>query len=829
MMRRVKRRIWKLPADGTICLTLGLITLALYAPCLSHEFLTYDDQQYVTENRHVQAGLTWPGMAWACRTFYASNWHPLTWISHMLDCQLYGLQPLGHHLSSVLLHTASSMLLFLVLKRMTGATWRSAAVAALFAWHPLHVESVAWIAERKDVLSGLFWMLTLWAYVRYAQERAGGVMEHGSDGDEKSEGRNPKAERNPKSEARNLNSEIHHTATPAPLHSITPLPHSAAAARIYALSLFFFALGLMSKPMLVTLPFVLLLLDFWPLQRLPGAGSPLRVLAEKLPFLALSAGCCCLTVLAQRQGQTIVSAAALPLSRRIAHAILAYAHYLAAMFAPRNLAVAYAYSPSTPGAEILGAATMLGVVSLVVVAWARRRPYLLVGWFWYLGTLVPVIGLVQVGDQAWADRYTYLPLIGLFVALAWGVADLVRGMGAHRLPADPATGSSRAAGPEPALVGLAVLAGLGLLGATAHQVRYWKDTRTLFEHSSRVNPQSSRALAVLGSLLATEGKLAQAEDFYHRALALRADDPEAHYLLGAALEQRGELDQALAHYAQALWSRPLQERTYLAQGMVLARQGKYADAAAADRNALALNPDCALAHNNLARVLHTQGRPEEAIQEYAAALRSDPTLAQAHNNLGVLLLQKGELAEGAAQLAEAARLQPDNFEFRYNLATALNQEKRWGQAAEVLSSLAAGHPGDPNLNCQLALALAHLQKTKEAMSNYALALLRQPDFPEALDGLAWILATDPHAEFRNGVEAVRMAEGACALTKRRQAPLLATLAAAYGEAGRFPEAIAAAKEAQQLAASSGQKEIEDRCRALLETLKSGRPWRETMR
>jgi tetratricopeptide (TPR) repeat protein len=227
-------------------------------------------------------------------------------------------------------------------------------------------------------------------------------------------------------------------------------------------------------------------------------------------------------------------------------------------------------------------------------------------------------------------------------------------------------------------------------------------------------------------------------------------------------------------------------------------------------------------------VLHTQGRQEEAVKEYAAALRSDPTLAQAHNNLGVLLLQEGRLSEGADQLAEAARLQPDNFEYRYNLATALNQEKRWDQAAEILSSLVIGHRDDPNLNFQLALALAHLQKTRGAMNHYALALLRQPEFPEALNGLSWILATDPHPEFRNGAEAVRMAEGACSLTGRKQAPLLATLAAAYGEADRFPEAVAAAREAQQLAANSGQKEIEAKCRALLETLESGRPWRETM-
>jgi protein O-mannosyl-transferase len=801
MARRVKRQTRKLSPDVAICLTLGVITLALYAPCLSHEFLAYDDQQYVTENRHVQAGLTWPGVVWACRTFHASNWHPLTWISHMLDCQLYGLHPMGHHLSNVLLHAANAILLFLVLKLITQATWRSAAVAALFGWHPLHVESVAWIAERKDVLSALFFMLTLYAYVRYAD-----------------------AVRSQWSVVSSLKS---------------------GASRYYVVALCFFALGLMSKPMLVTTPFVLLLLDDWPLHRVRSRfgserGAPdskllttdyglLTLFGEKLPFLALSAGCCVLTVLAQRQGHTIVSVAALPLSQRMAHVVLAYAHYLETAFVPRNLAVAYSYSSTTSWAQVVGAAVVLGVISLAVLVGGRRRPYLLVGWLWYLGTLVPVIGLVQVGDQAWADRYTYLPLIGLFVAVVWGAADLAQWLEARRLAANPASGASRSPGPQQVLVALSVLVGLGLLWATAYQVQFWKDTRTLFARSARVNPHSSRPLAVLGSLLAAEGKLPQAIDLYRRALTLRSDDPEAHYLLGAALEQQGQLDQATSHYLQALWSNGLKEKTYLALGTVLAKKGDYENAATADRNALAQNPDSALAHNNLARVLQSQERLEEAIKEYAAALRSDPTLAQAHNNLGVLLLQKGQSSEGAAQLAEAARLQPGNFEFRYNLATALNQEKRWDQAAEILSSLAAARPGDPNLNCQLALALAHLQKTKEAMSNYAQALLRQPDFPEALNGLAWILATDPHPEFRNGAEAVRMAEGACILTRRTQAPLLATLAAAYGEADRFPQAIAAAQQAQQLAASSGQKDVEAKCRALLESLEAGQPWRETMK
>jgi len=833
----VNERTWKLPREGTIALALVVLTLTLFAPCLKHEFLAYDDQQYITENRHVQTGLSWQGLVWAFRTFYASNWHPLTWLSHMLDCQLYGLQAAGHHLTNVMLHTASAVLLFLVLNRLTRAPWRSGMVAALFAWHPLHVESVAWVAERKDVLSGLFWMLTLWAYVRYAEASV----------------ESPKA----------------------PSGKIT---RDYGSILFYLLSLVFFALGLMSKPMVVTLPFVLLLLDFWPLQRIgePGVnernpghephreggetassaeepppgeerGSPsaiglrntapefkalpgssasafLRLVAEKLPFLTLSAACCELTILAQRRAYTVVSTAALPLWRRGLHALLAYAHYVRAMLVPRHLAVACPYSTTMSWVEVAGAAGLLAAISFAALSCARRRPYLLVGWLWYLGTLVPVIGLVQVGDQAWADRYTYLPLIGLFILVVWGAADLADWLKVFGVAATHARPQGQAK--LMILPIVPVVVGLGLMAATSLQLRYWKNTRTLFEHAAQVNPRNSRALAVLGSLWAAEGDLPRAMELYSQALSIRADDPETHYLLGNAFEQQGRLEEAVSHYTQALWFKPLQEKTHLALGVVLAKQKKYDEAAAHDRAALALDAESALAHNNLARVLQTQGRLEEAIEHYSAALRSDPTLAPAHNNLGVILLQKGRLAEGTAQLKEAVRLQPGDYESRYNLATALNQEHKWTESADILAPLAATHGDDPNLDCQLALALAHSQKTREAMSYYAHALLRQPEFPEALSGLSWILATDMHPEIRNAEEAVRMAEGACALTNRKQAPMLMTLAAAYAEAGRFPEAISVASEALDLATKSSQREIQANCRDLLETFNSGQPWRE---
>jgi tetratricopeptide (TPR) repeat protein len=763
-----------------ICLALGLITLGVFWPSLAHDFLSYDDQAYVTENPHVRAGLTWPGAVWAFKSFSVTNWHPLTWLSHMLDCQLYGLKPAGHHLTNLLLHTASTLLLFLVLNRMTGALWRSACVAALFAWHPLHVESVAWVAERKDVLSVFFFMLTLWAYGRYAESRR----------------QDPEA------------GTTHHVS------------------RYYLLSLLFFALGLMSKPMLVTLPFVLLLLDYWPLRRVqlstlhlqPSTLWPLVV--EKTPFLALSAVACVLTVAAQRQGSAVVSTAGLPLSIRIPHVLVSYAHYLGTMLLPRHLAAHYPYVAAVPAFEVAGAAILLALLTFLAFRLAARRPYLVVGWLWYLGTLVPVIGLVQVGDQAWADRYTYIPLIGLFLTVVWGVSDLA---------ATPTAQAVELPGTRLALGALAAVAGLAMLAGTSLQLRHWKNTRTLFEHATAVTQNNTRALTVLGSLLAAEGKPEEAKRLYVLALSYSPDNPETHFNLAKVLDQQGKLDEAIAEYGQSLWSRQWRDKAHILIGVALAKQHKYEQAMAHYRAALALNPEAAMAENNLARVLHSQVRLDEAREHYEAALKLDPQLAQAQNNLGVLLLQQGRLAEGVPHLREAVRLVPGDAESQINLAVALNQQENWKEAAGIFGHLAPGIPNNAKLNYEFGVALAHLGQTREAMSHYARALRLQPDFLEALDRVAWIAATDPRPELRNGPEAVNMAQRACELTEHKQAQYLATLAAAYAEAGQTAEAVTAAETAAKLAAGAGQREMAARCGNLLEAVKSGKPWRETLK
>ena len=489
--------------------------------------------------------------------------------------------------------------------------------------------------------------------------------------------------------------------------------------------------------------------------------------------------------------------------------LVAYTHYLGALFVPRNLAVYYPYEKVVPVAEVFLAGLVLAAVSALVFRQATRRPYLATGWLWFLGMLVPVIGLVQVGDQAWADRYTYLPSVGLFVAVAWRVAEL-----AGKAPAGRSF-----------LRWLAAAVSLALLFGTSAQLRHWKDTRTLFEHAARVTRNNPLAITLLGSLLAQEGKLEQAMEYYRTALRYAPDFPEAEFYLGRAFDQQGKLDEAIAEYNKALWFKPFQEQAHIFLGIALAKQGKLDQATDHYLAAIKLNGQSAVAHNNLAKLLHTRGRLDDAIAHYTAALKSAPGLAQAHNNLGILLLQQGRLVEGTAHLREALRLRPGDPESQVNLAQALAQQQQWAEAADLFAKTVTAATVDPHAHCQFAVTLAHLQRTREAMSHYASALLLQPDLVAALDGLSWILATDANPAFRNGVEAVRMAERACELTGRKDAAKLKTLAAAYAEAGRFPEATTTAQTARELAAQASNKELADECLLMLEQYKAAKPWR----
>ncbi|HTX34632.1 MAG TPA: tetratricopeptide repeat protein [Bryobacteraceae bacterium] len=547
---------------AVLCGLLAVAALAVYAQTATHGYVAYDDDQYVYENPWVKAGLTASNVAWAFGTFFYANWHPLTWISYMLDFSLFGANPGAEHLVNLGLHLASTLLLFWALYRMTLRPWRCAVVAAIFAVHPLHVESVAWISERKDVLSTFFEMLTLLLYIRYTA-RPGG---------------------------RNY----------------------AAMAGAYALSL-------LAKPMAVTFPLVLLLLDYWPLGRMewpPEAARVRRLALEKAPLMGMAAIAAVLTFLAQRGYGAMVSLTRLPLAARAANAAIAYVAYMGKAFWPAGLAVLYPATPPEAGAT-LGAVAILVVLTAAAWRWRKQRPYLAVGWLWYLGMLVPVIGLVQVGVQAMADRYTYVPLVGLSLALVWLAADLVE--------PHPALRTAAAATAVAALVALA--------GAAYRQTAYWKDSRTLFEHTLAVTRNNHLIQNNLGVIVARDGDSARAVALYRAALATAPDYAEARANLGHELVKSGHLDEALPNLQKAVQLNPKLAVAHGDLGLLLAARGRYEEARGEIERSLSLAPDDAENQSNLCYVLTHLGHAEEAIPHCQAALRINPGLANARLNL----------------------------------------------------------------------------------------------------------------------------------------------------------------------------------------------------
>ena len=593
-----------------VYLVLIFVTLVVFHQLPSYDFINLDDNLYIYENTRVQAGLTLEGVAWAFSTFEAYNWHPLTWLSHMLDFQLFGLRPGLHHLTNLLFHLANTALLFFVLRRMTGALWRSGFVAALFALHPLHVESVAWVAERKDLLSTFFWFLTMWAYARYA-ERPG-------------------------------------------LNRYLPV-------------LLFFAFGLLAKPMVVTLPFVLLLFDFWPLGRMQfhqvgNDSRPLeprvpvfRLVWEKIPLFTLAAISIVVTFAAQQKGGALKSLEAFPLTTRIANALISYVSYIGKMIWPQNLAVYYPHPAAVPTWQAAGAGLLLICLSALFIWTSRKRPYLAVGWLWYLGTLVPVIGLVQVGSQAMADRYTYLPLVGLFVALAWGVPSLLARWH-HR---------------QSILAISATILLVSFTVCTWLQLRHWQNSLTIFQHTVNVTTDNYFAHNNLGVALARAGRLGEAVDHYHVALRIKPYQAEVYNNLGNALEAQGNVDEAIRRYTEALRIEPDNAKAHNNLGNALASRGNVDEAISHYSEALRIEPDYAGAHYNLGNVLAERGNVEEAINHYNEALRIWPDWAGAHNNLGVALERRGNFKEAIRHYYEALRIKPDYPKAKDNLERAL--------------------------------------------------------------------------------------------------------------------------------------------------------------
>lgn len=563
-----------------ICLFLTVMTVAVLWGVRGNDFLNYDDFQYVTDNSHVNSGLSKENLIWAFTSGYAANWHPVTWLSHMVDVELFDMNPQGHHLMNLLLHTVNSCLLFLILNKITGAVWRSVLVASLFAIHPLHVESVAWVAERKDVLSTFFAMLTLLVYTCYVQRRG--------------------------------------------------------TWRYLALCAFF-TLGLMSKPMLVTLPFVLILLDYWPLRRF-GTGSgetadtryqvgkklPLsQLVIEKLPLFAVAILSSCITIYVQK-GEALHTLEVTPLSFRIANALVAYLRYLGKTVWPSDLAVLYPLPRSIPLLHSISSALLLLLISYGAFTLSRRRPYLLVGWLWFLGTLVPVIGIVQVGLQSMADRYTYFPLIGIFILIVWGVADLAAHRPSWRMPL--------------------ALAAAGLLTVysvvTWSYVRCWENSTTLFTH----------------------------------AIAATSDNYYAHYMLGKALYEDNMIQEALAQYVIVRQLDPRFADAYINMGIIHAKQGNQAEAINDFTTALSLKPGSPSVHYNYAVALQNQGRLEEAMTHYREVLRLDPENFGAHYNLGVALMGLKRWDEAISHFNEAVRLKPELEDARQNLQICIQQK-----------------------------------------------------------------------------------------------------------------------------------------------------------
>jgi tetratricopeptide (TPR) repeat protein len=648
-----------------ICVGLLLAVFAVYWRVGGFEFINFDDPDYVTENNAVKNGLSLGGIFWAFTHFYASNWHPLTWISHMLDCQLFGLQPGGPHIINMLLHAANAVLLFLLLQRLTGAQWRSAIVAALFALHPLHVESVAWISERKDVLSTFFGLLSLLVYAKYVNE-----------------------------------SKVH---PPSPGFGSTRSPKSKVW---YAWAIGFFGLSLLSKPMLVTLPFLMLLLDFWPLRRIEQGGLKAfagpqfaRLAREKWPWFALAAASSVITFFAQKTGGAVMGVEHFPLSQRFENAVTSYLNYILKACWPANLTIFYPL-PHGPSPEFWVAIIILTIVSVMTVLTIKRWTFLLVGWLWFLGMLVPVIGLVQVGAQAMADRYTYVPLIGLFIAVVWGFAELLS--------------SNRAAKAVGIAATAAVLAAFA--AATFSQLQYWKNSVALFTHALAVTRDNAPAHNNLGTALAALGQRPEALAHYAEAVRIQPDNARFHNNLATALLRAGQRDAAVEEYMAAIRADPKFAEAYSNLGTLFLAEHRLAEALTNLNQAVQVDPRNGGLRSNLGNALSIAGHVDEAVAQHLEAVRLDPFDGTVRLNAGLALLKAGRPYEAAVQFAAAVRLAPNSAESRFELGRVMVFDQHFVPAVENLAEAEKLKPNYAAAQFYESIALGELNRYDEATS-----------------------------------------------------------------------------------------------------------------
>ena len=841
------------PASGRVligvCFGLITITWLVFGQTLGHQFINYDDPDYVYQNSAVKNGLTMHGIVAAFTRSYSNNWHPLTMLSHMLDCQVFGLAAGGHHFTNVLLHTLAVLLLFLLLRQMTGALWPSAFVAAVFAIHPLHVESVAWVAERKDVLSAVFFMLTLGAYLRYVRKPSLGR---------------------------------------------------------YGLVLSLFAMGLMCKPMLVTLPFLLLLLDYWPLNRFAQPPSDKskttlrRLIVEKIPLFVLSLISSMVTLIAQQRAMR--SLEDLSFIWRLQNAIASCCIYIWQMAWPGRLAVIYPYAENgtwSAWAILLGA-TFLVVITIATIALRRRRPYLMTGWLWYLVMLVPVLGLVQVGIQAHADRYTYLPHIGLYVASTWAIADF--------------SASQRYLSQLARFGAVVVLVALSWCAWV--QVSYWRDSESLWRHTLSVTSNNDTADNNLGNVLLHQGRADEAIVHYETVLARRSDHretelKETYYNLGNALLQKARLDEAIAYYRKSLefranyttdahnnlgnallrkgmadeailhfrkvvelrvdGSKDDRARASYNLGNALLQNGEVDEAILCYQKTIELEPAFSDAHNNLGNALLRKGladaavshlrkvlelsagreksdqakahynlgnallatnHSDEAIEHYRAAAALWPTYSEAHNNLASALLQKGLTDEAIYHFQKVVELRVDRggaglAKAHYNLANAFFDKGRFDDAITHYRKALELQPGYSDAHINLGNAFHHKGRMdKEAIAQYEEALKIDPNSALARSQLAWLLATSSEKAFRDGAKAVESAEKADQLSGGGNAIVLHALAAAYAEHGEFPKATETARRALALTTAEGNTALTNALQREITSYQAGLPYRE---
>ena len=704
-------RVSTLYREFFVVLLLVAGTLTVFRGVVDHAFLNYDDDVYVLKNEHVRTGLTYANVTWALTADYRATWQPLTWISYQVDVALGGLDPRGFHRTSLLLHVANVLLLFLALRGLTGSVWRSGLVAALFAVHPLQVQPVAWIASRKDVLSALFWMLGLLAYAAYVKR--------------------PRATR-------------------------------------YALMMVAMVLGLMAKPVVMTFPLVLLLLDFWPTERFQETRKKAKTTAramwilvrEKIPLLALSIASGVATLLVHGRGDTISSLDVVSLSNRLGHVVVAYATYALKTVWPVRLSIYYPYAhEGLPIQRVVGSAALLLIVSLLCVARWRKQPYLLVGWLWFLGVLVPAVGIVQVGGHAMADRFMYLPSIGLSVLAVWGIgAAAARWRLAGKLA--PCAGCA-------AVIALAVVA--------SFQVKDWRDSISVFRH----------------------------------AVAVQDDNVVAHTNLAGALEiaaasqMSGALDEAITHYGKALQLKPFDPRTPYNLGVALQRQGRLDEAGQRYRQTLRLDPDHANAHHNLGVIFALRGELEEALEHHRSALRVEPDHAEAHNSLGLVYAQQGRLALAADHYQASLRSDPNHPDTHVNLGNVFVAQGKPQEAANHYLVALGLDPEYAQAHRALARVLHQSGQIETAIHHYGQAVRLRPEWTEPAINLALLLATTPDERLRRVDQAIALAEQACTRTDPASAVYLDTLGVCYAAGARYRDAIDTAQRAAELARAQG--------------------------